>query len=150
MRGSTVRRTALMASSAAVMWALVATLVKTMTDTWSEFGVTGMFLHWPVYALAVAGLATEIVHQTTLRIGPLSVAQPLLVIVNPIVSIALSVWIFREYFTADVLRLALGSAAFAAMCVSVAVLTRTAPATMASSDSPHSPSPSASSGRTPS
>ena len=39
MRGSVVRRTALLASAAAVMWALVAVLVKTMTDTLTEFGV---------------------------------------------------------------------------------------------------------------
>jgi hypothetical protein len=68
----------------------------------------------------------------TLRVGPLSISQPLLVVVNPIVSIALSVWIFEEYFTTDVLRTAVGSAAFAAMCVCVVVLTRTVPDTMAS------------------
>ena len=130
MRGSPGRRTALLASSSAIMWALVATLVKTMTDTWSEFGVAGMFGHWPVYALAAAGLATEIVHQTTLRVGPLSISQPLLVIINPIVSIGLSVWIFGEYFTANAPRLALGSVAFASMCAGVVMLTRTAPATM--------------------
>lgn len=130
LRGSTVRRTALVASATAMMWALVATLVKTMTDTWAEFGVAGMFGHWPVYGLAAAGLGAEVLQQTTLRVGPLSVAQPLLVIVNPIVSVALSVWIFEEYFTPDVLRLAIGSAAFAVMCASAAVLARTAPATM--------------------
>jgi drug/metabolite transporter (DMT)-like permease len=133
MRGSLARRTALLASSAAIMWALVATLVKTMTDTWSEFGVAGMFLHWPVYALAAAGLGAEVVHQTTLRVGPLSISQPLLVIVNPIVSIGLSVWIFGEYFTADAPRLVLGSLAFVSMCAAVVVLTRTAPATMSPS-----------------
>jgi drug/metabolite transporter (DMT)-like permease len=132
LRGSAVRRTALMASAAALMWALVATLVKTMTDTWSEFGVGGMFLHWPVYALAGAGLGAEVFQQLTLRVGPLSVSQPILVIVNPIVSIALSVWIFEEYFTTDAPRLALGSAAFAAMCAAAFVLTRTAPASMSS------------------
>lgn len=129
-RGSVVRRTALLATAAAMMWALVATLVKTMTDTLTEFGVAGMFAHWPVYALAAAGLGTEVVHQATLRAGPLSVSQPLLVIVNPIVSIALSVWIFQEYFTPDAARLAVGSVAFAAMCGSAVVLTRTAPPTM--------------------
>jgi hypothetical protein len=132
MRGSVVRRTALLASAAAVMWALVAVLVKTMTDTLTEFGVGGMFAHWPVYALAGAGLGAEVFHQTTLKVGPLSVSQPLLVIVNPIVSIALSVWIFQEYFVADAARLAVGSAAFAAMCGSVFLLTRTAPSTMSS------------------
>jgi hypothetical protein len=132
MRGTVVRRTALLASAAAVMWALVATLVKTMTDTLTEFGLGGMFAHWPVYALAGAGLGAEVLHQTTLRVGPLSVSQPLLVIVNPFVSIALSVWIFQEHFTSDVARLAAGSVAFTAMCGSVIVLTRTAPPTMSS------------------
>jgi drug/metabolite transporter (DMT)-like permease len=140
LRGSVVRRTALMASAAAVMWALVAVLVKTMTDTLTEFGVGGMFGHWPVYALAGAGLGAEVFHQTTLKVGPLSVSQPLLVIVNPIVSIALSVWIFQEYFIADAARLAVGSVAFAAMCGSVVLLTRTAPSTM-SSQSATRPSP---------
>ena len=140
MRGSVVRRTALLASAAAVMWALVAVLVKTMTDTLTEFGVGGMFAHWPVYALAGAGLGAEVFHQTTLKVGPLSVSQPLLVIVNPIVSIALSVWIFQEYFIADAARLAVGSVAFAAMCGSVVLLTRTAPSTMSSQSATH-PSP---------
>jgi drug/metabolite transporter (DMT)-like permease len=144
MRGPVVRRTALLASAAAVMWALVAVLVKTMTDTLTEFGVGGMFAHWPVYALAGAGLAVEVLHQSTLRVGPLSVSQPLLVIVNPIVSIALSVWIFQEYFTPDVTRLAVGSAAFTAMCGSAVVLTRTAPPTMSSHGAPQaSPASSA-------
>jgi drug/metabolite transporter (DMT)-like permease len=136
LRGSVLRRTALMASSAAVMWALVAALVKTMTDTLTEFGVGGMFLHWPVYALAAAGLGAEVVHQTALGVGPLSVSQPLLAIVNPIVSIALSIWIFEEYFALDALRLTLGSVAFAVMCGSVVMLTRTAPATMSPHDDP--------------
>jgi hypothetical protein len=131
-----VRRTALLASAAAVMWALVAVLVKTMTDTLTEFGVGGMFAHWPVYALAGAGLGAEVLHQATLRVGPLSVSQPLLVIVNPIVSIALSVWIFQEYFTPDAARLAVGSAAFIAMCGSAVMLTRTAPPTMSSHGDP--------------
>ncbi len=143
MRGPVVRRTALLASAAAVMWALVAVLVKTMTDTLTEFGVGGMFAHWPVYALAGAGLGVEVLHQSTLRVGPLSVSQPLLVIVNPIVSIALSVWIFQEYFTPDATRLAVGSAAFAAMCGSAVVLTRTAPPTM-SAHGAHQASPASS------
>ena len=39
-------------------------------------------------------------------------------------------WIFGETFTPDIARLAVGSFAFAAMCVAVTVLARTAPATM--------------------
>ena len=51
-------------------------------------------------------------------------------IVDPIMSIGLSIWIFGEYFTADAPMLALGSASFIAMCAALVVLTRTAPATM--------------------
>jgi hypothetical protein len=116
------------------MWALVATFIKTMTDTLSQFGVAGMFAHWPVYALAAAGLVTEFLQQATLHAGPLSVSQPFLVIVDPIVSIALSVWIFDEYFTESPPRLTLGAVSFITMCVGVAMLTRTAPATMAPQD----------------
>jgi drug/metabolite transporter (DMT)-like permease len=134
LRGSPARRTALLATATAAMWALVATFIKEMTQILSQFGLAGLFTHWPVYALAGAGLVTEILEQTTLHVGPLSVSQPFLVIVDPIISIALSVSIYGESFTENVARLALGSLAFVTMCGAVVVLTRTAPATMSSAE----------------
>ena len=131
MRGSPTRRAALLGSSTAIMWALVATFIKTMTQTLSQYGFAGMFTHWPVYALAVSGIAAEILNQATLHVGPLSTSQPFLVIVDPIVSIALSVWIFDEYFTPDAARVTLAALGFVGMCTSVTILIRTAPATMA-------------------
>jgi hypothetical protein len=80
--------------------------------------------------LAVAGLAAELLNQAALHLGPLSVSQPVIVIVDPIVSIALSVWIFGETFSENAATLAIASLAFATMCAAVIVLTRTAPATM--------------------
>jgi len=132
MRGPAARRAALLATATAIMWALVATFIKTTTETLSQYGVAGMFTHWPLYALAAAGLTAELLQQATLHVGPLSVSQPLLVIVDPIMSIGLSVWIFGEYFTQDPLHLVLGSVAFVGLGGAVAVLTRTAPATMSS------------------
>jgi hypothetical protein len=131
MRGSAVRRAALLGSSTAIMWALVATFIKTMTQTLSQYGIVGMFTHWPVYALAASGLAAEILNQAALHVGPLSTSQPFLVIVDPIVSIALSVWIFEEYFTPNAARLTLAALGFAGMCASATLLIRTTPATMA-------------------
>ncbi len=128
--GSPGRRAALLGASASMLWALVATFIKATTDTLTQYGVSGMFTHWPVYALAVTGLAAELLNQAALHVGPLSISQPFIVIVDPIVSIALSVWIFGETFTPNIARLAVGSLAFAAMCVAVTVLARTAPATM--------------------
>jgi len=130
MWGSPGRRAALTGSATAIMWALVAAFIKTTMETLSQFGLAGMFVHWPVYALAAAGLAAAILNQVTLHVGPLSVSQPFLVIVDPIVSIALSVWVFAESFTTGALRLTLAAVSFVGMCIAVTVLTRSAPATM--------------------
>ena len=128
--GSPSVRAALYASSAAVMWALVATFIKATTDTLTEFGVAGMFTRWPVYALAAGSAAALFLQQVALHVGPLRASQPFLVIVDPIVSIALSVWLFNEHFTSDAGVLAMAAIAFAVMCASLVLLTQTTPATM--------------------
>jgi len=129
--GSPARRAALYASAAATMWALVAVFIKTTTDTLTQFGVGGMFTHWPVYALAVSGVTGLLLQQAALHVGPLRISQPFLVIIDPLVSIALSVWLFNEHFISDALILATAAIAFAVMCVGVVLLTQTAPVTMA-------------------
>lgn len=123
-------RAALYASASAVMWALVATFIKATTDTLAEFGVAGLFTHWPVYALALGSAAALFLTQAALHAGPLRVSQPFLVIIDPIVSIALSVWLFGEKFTSDTGVLAVAAVAFAVMCAGVVLLTQTAPETM--------------------
>jgi drug/metabolite transporter (DMT)-like permease len=128
--GSPSLRAALYGSSSAVMWALVATFIKATTDTLTEFGVAGMFAHWPVYALAAGSIAALFLMQAALHVGPLRASQPFLVIIDPIVSIVLSVWLFAEHFTADGAVLAIAAVGFAVMCAGVVLLTQTAPATM--------------------
>ena len=88
-----------------MLWALVAAFIKATTDTFTQYGFGGMFLHWPIYALAVAGPSAEYLNQAALHVGPLSVSQPFIVVVDPIVSIGLSIWIFDETFTDDGARL---------------------------------------------
>jgi drug/metabolite transporter (DMT)-like permease len=134
--GSPGLRAALYASAAAIMWALTATFIKATTDTLTQFGVAGMFTAWPVYALTAGGIAGTLLQQAALHVGPLRVSQPFLVIVDPVVSIALSVWLFDEHFTSNGLVLAVAAAAFAAMCVGVVILTQTSPATMQASPEP--------------
>jgi drug/metabolite transporter (DMT)-like permease len=135
-RGSPVRRAAALGAATAILWALVATFIKAMTDTLTQFGLAGMFTHWPVYALIVFSILAELLNQTALHVGPLSISQPLLVLVDPIVSIVLSVWIFAEVFTENALRLSIGIIAFGVMCAAATVLARTTPATMDSATSP--------------
>ena len=57
----------------------------------------------------------------------LSVSQPLMVIVNPIVSIWLSVWLFGEYFTNDNGVIAIAAVSFVALAAGAVLITRTSP-----------------------
>jgi hypothetical protein len=135
-RGTPARRAALFASATAVMWALEATFIKATTDTISALGFAGAFTRWPVYALIVGGVIGLLCEQAALHVGPLSVSQTFIVIVDPIVSVALGIWLYRERLHHDVLHFTIGVLAFAVMCAAFVALTRTAPATM-SADSQH-------------
>jgi hypothetical protein len=129
-RGSPSRRAALYAGANGITWALEAAFIKAATDTFTQSGVAGMFLRWPVYATVAAGAAGFLLLQQALHVGPLRISQPITVIVNPIASIAVSVWLFGEYFTSNAFVLAAAVAGFAVMCVGVVYLTQHAPATM--------------------
>jgi hypothetical protein len=133
MRGSPLRRTAAFALAGALAWALMAVFIKATTDAVSMFGVLGMLSRWPVYALAVAALCGTLLEQAALHAGSLSVSQPLLVVVNPLASIALSVWLFDEHFTSSPARIVIAVASFAAMAAGVVALSRTAPQDLAPS-----------------
>jgi drug/metabolite transporter (DMT)-like permease len=125
-RGSPSRRAALYGLAAGVTWALEATFIKSATDDLARAGLSGLFTNWPVYAVAVG----VVIEQAALQSGPLRVSQPLLTITDPIVSIALSVWLFDEYFVLNPAVLAAAAAGFVVMCGGVVVLSLTAPATV--------------------
>ncbi|MGD0853319.1 MAG: DMT family transporter [Acidimicrobiales bacterium] len=129
-RGSPARRAALFASATAIVWALEATFIKATTDTISALGFGGAFTRWPVYALIAGGIIGLLCEQAALHVGPLSVSQTFIVIVDPIVSVALGVWLYHERLNHDALHLTVGVIAFAVMCAGIVALTRTAPATM--------------------
>jgi hypothetical protein len=80
-----------------------------------------------VWALCASGILGLFCEQSALHVGPLSVSQPFIVIVDPIVSVALGVWLYREHFRSGVLHVGVGGLAFAVMCVGIVALTRTAP-----------------------
>jgi hypothetical protein len=125
--GPPMRRAAAFAAAAGLTWALEATLLKAATDTFTAFGITGMLTRWPVYALIAAGAAGNLLEQAALHVGPLSVSQPILVIINPFASIILSVWLFGERFTDNPAKITIAILSFAALAAAVTTLTRTAP-----------------------
>jgi hypothetical protein len=128
--GSPTRRAALYGVAGGITWALEATFIKSATNDLAQAGLSGLFTSWPVYAVAVGGAAGVVLEQVALQSGPLRVSQPLLVIIDPIVSIALSVWLFGEYFVINPAVLAAAAAGFVVMCGGVVTLSLTAPATV--------------------
>ncbi len=126
-RGSPVRRAAVFATAAALTWALEATFLKTATQTLTRSGIGGMLTRWPVYALIAAAVAGTLLQQAALHVGPLGVSQPCLVIIDPLASIILSVWLFDERFTDSPAKIAVAVLAFAVLAVGVTVLSRTVP-----------------------
>jgi drug/metabolite transporter (DMT)-like permease len=130
-RGHPARRAAAFAAAAALSWAMEATFLKATTDTLTSFGIAGMLVRWPVYALIVAMVGGALLQQAALHVGPLSVSQPILVITDPFASIILSVWLFEERFTNNPVSIAIAIVAFVIMAVGVTVLSRTAPQDLA-------------------
>ena len=141
MGGSPSRRAALRGAATGVAWALEAAFIKTMTNDATQGGLVELFTRWPVYAVAVGGAAGVLLEQAALQAGPLRVSQPLLVIIDPVVSVALSVWLFGEYFEMNAAVLAAAAAGFCAMCAGVVVMSLTAPATLEADPKPAQPRP---------
>ncbi len=125
--GSPVRRAALYATAASITWALMAAFIKATTDVLVASGLVGVLEHWPLYALIASGVVGSVLQQAALQVGPLSVSQPLIVVVDPAVAIALSVWIFDERFTVSVSQKVVAGVAFLVMALGVTALSRTAP-----------------------
>ncbi len=125
--GSPARRAALYATGASITWALMAAFIKATTDVLVASGLVGTLEHWPLYALIASGVIGSVLQQAALQVGPLSISQPLIVVIDPAVAIALSVWIFDERFAVSAAQKAVATVAFCIMAVGVTVLSRTAP-----------------------
>jgi len=126
-RGTPGRRAAGYAVSAAILAALEAALIKSTAHELSVSGLLALLDDWQVYALVVSGTASGLLVQAALHAGPLTVSQPLLVVVNPIVSIGLSIWLFGEHLHGSPATTALTVCALAGLVVGVVALTRTGP-----------------------
>jgi hypothetical protein len=105
----------------------MAAFIKATTDVLVASGPVGTLEHWPIYALVASGVVGSVLQQAALQVGPLSVSQPLIVVVDPAVAIVLSVWIFDERFTVSVAQKTVAAVAFCVMALGVVALSRTAP-----------------------
>jgi drug/metabolite transporter (DMT)-like permease len=126
-QGSPVRRAALYAAATGIVWAVMATFIKSATDLLATDGPVAMLEDGAVYGLIIAGIVGTVLTQAALHHGPLGVSQPVMVSVDPFVSVVLGVWLYGEHFTHSPLAVTLGVLGFAVMVVGVVFLGRTAP-----------------------
>ena len=131
----------------AVVFALAAAManaVNLLTQHKASIGAPGRVRGWrlalylprqPLWLLGVAAAVGSFIFQAlALHNGPMSVVQPLLVIVDPFASIILSVWLFGEHFTNSPAKIAAAVLSFAVMAAGVVMLTRTAPQDLSPSE----------------
>ena len=134
VRGASARRrAALYGTMTGLLWALEATFIKATTDTLSSGGVGGMLVHWPFYAFIFGGVAGLLSEQAALHAGPLRVSQPLIVVVDPIVSVLFGLSLFAEHLRSSWSASTLSAAGLIMMSVGVITLTQSAPETMVAS-----------------
>jgi drug/metabolite transporter (DMT)-like permease len=125
--GSPVRRAGFYAAGSGIVWATMATFIKSTTDDFSAHGLAGMLQHGSIYAVVLTGIAGAVLTQAALHTGPLSISQPLMVTIDPLASIVLGVWLFGEHFAGTGIRVVVAVLAFAAMAAGVVFMTRTSP-----------------------
>jgi drug/metabolite transporter (DMT)-like permease len=125
--GSPRRRGALYAAGSAVAWATMATLLKSSTDVVATDGVSALLTHPAFYGVIVSGAVGTVLAQAALNHGPLATSQPIMVAVDPVVSIALSVWVYQERFSHAPGRVMFGSLGFVVLVLGIVLLSRNAP-----------------------
>ncbi len=95
-RGSRSWRAACLGTAGGVTFALTAAFIKTTADEWSR-GPVAVFTHWQVYAVAIAGVLGLVISQHALDAGPVAASQSALLIVNPLASIVMGVYLFGDH-----------------------------------------------------
>jgi len=96
-------------NAAATVWAVLASFMKTATDTRAADGIPAVLSRGAVYGVVLAGIVGTLLTQAALHYGPLAISQPFMVIVNPLVSIILGVWLYGEHFTGGAPKVAIGA-----------------------------------------
>jgi len=128
------RRAGAFAFITGLLWALEAMFIKATFETLTSGGIADALQHWPLYAFVVGGVAGLLSEQVALHAGPLRVSQPLIVIVDPLASVLLGLWLFGEHLRAGPLAVSLALLGLVTMSWGVVTLTRHAPESM----EPHS------------
>jgi hypothetical protein len=72
------------ATASGIVWAVLASFIKSVTDTLAADGILAVLARVAVYGVVIAGIAGTLLTQAALHYGPLAISQPFMVIVNPL------------------------------------------------------------------
>ncbi|MGD0310973.1 MAG: DMT family transporter [Acidimicrobiales bacterium] len=128
--GSPARRAALLGAAAALVWAVDAAFVKAATEVLAHEGWSGLFEHWPVYAVVASGVLGTVLLESAFAVGPLAASQSALLIVDPLASIAIGIELFGEQLRNSPGAIVLQVVFLGALFTGVVLLSRWAPPEM--------------------
>jgi drug/metabolite transporter (DMT)-like permease len=95
-RGPRWWRATAFGAAAAVLFAYNASLTKALT-TLITGGWGHVFAHWEPYALGLTGLVGFFLLQNALHAGPIAASRASMLMVNPVVSIIIGIFVFDEH-----------------------------------------------------
>ena len=133
-----VRRAALLAGAAGVLYGLTAALTKSSAHL-LECGVFHALANWQPYALVAMGAVGMLVSQSAFQAGPLSASLPILTVVDPVVSILIGALAFAEGIETAPGAIVLEVLGLAVMAVGVFTLGRSRLVVQAAEDTAASP-----------
>jgi drug/metabolite transporter (DMT)-like permease len=128
--GSPARKAALLGAAAALVWAIDAAFVKAATEVLSHQGWSGLFQHWPVYAVVASGVLGTVLLEAAFAAGPLAASQSALLIVDPMASITIGIELFGEQLRSSPVAIVLQALFLGGMFTGVVLLSRWAPPEM--------------------
>ncbi len=126
-RRSPRRRAGGLAIATALLWALEAAFIRQATGVLVASGVGGLLSSWSLYATIACGAAGLVSEQSALHVGPLTVSQPLIVIVDPLASMALGLGLEHDHLRGGPVTLVVAALAFVVVAAGVTGLTRAVP-----------------------
>ena len=93
---SATMRTALAAGATSVTYAMTTGLAKLVLTTVQLTGWGVLFTRWPIYAFILFGVVSLYLMQNAYAAGPLTISQPIIEIMSPLLSISLGVFVLKE------------------------------------------------------
>ncbi|WP_433230230.1 DMT family transporter [Actinomadura formosensis] len=89
-------RAVLLGVTTSLGFALTAAFMKEVTEDFAD-GIVTALTSWPIYAMALTGLASLMMLQSALHAGTLVAVQPALTVTDPVASIMLGLLLFDEH-----------------------------------------------------